>query len=245
MISHLDKSGRTRGFNSGYLGKGSRLNLLGARREGGRDRGQGAGKDEAWKGAKGRSREVRETGRLGDRGARIRLNSSTALLRHPYRWTPRQPKCNLPRRPQSRSTCPRPRPRMLRPLRTLYSRFRLKPDVTTHHPSRKEERRLTRRPGIVCPCAPTFFLGFKPSLPQNIGLGWGDAPAPGPPMAGALAFAACPLAGVPVRAPHLQAPSSPTSPNRRAEMTTVPKRAEAGFISAPFFLPRTRLAGVQ
>lgn len=113
MISHLDKSGRTGGFNSGYLGKGSRLNLLGARREGGRNRGQGAGKDEAWRGAKGRSREVREIGRLGDRAARIRLNSPTALLRRPYRWTPRQPKCNLPRRPQSRSTCPRPRPQVL------------------------------------------------------------------------------------------------------------------------------------
>nr|XP_060484372.1 uncharacterized protein LOC132676261 [Panthera onca] len=63
-------------------------------------------------------------------------------------------------------------------------------------------------------------------------------------MACELELSARPPTWAPAPASHLLAAFSPTPPNARTEVTTVPTGTEAGFISAPFFLRRKRLADV-
>lgn len=67
------------------------------------------------------------------------------------------------------------------------------------------------------------------TLPQNIRPVGANAPAPRPPMASDLAFAARPSARAPGFSPAVLTVLIPAPPSLRTEVTTVPKANGGGF----------------
>lgn len=257
MASHLVPSGPSVAGKGdaqegppGHLEEESKRNPRGRRREEGREIGRRGGGVHSEGSRRSPVAARREGGRESPVvGAPARSGSSPgtqkpppashapngALAQPKRRRLQPTPRLHLPSSP--------PRPQRLQPAGNPV--FPL-PVQTLRDPAvRVSQGRSRGHPGAgpICPCAPTPARCALLALwLQNIWLVGANAPARFSPMACEPALPACPLAPAAAPSSHLLDAFGPASPTLRAEVTTVPRGMEAGFISAPFFLPRKRLA---